>query len=385
MRRQLAVLIRCLALTMLGAQAFADPTLRHFDIQTQATASALNEFARQADITLVFASALVDKHQMVGIKGDFTVLEALKRLLDGTGLSFTQVSATTIAISAEAKADQQPPPPANGPGTAPDPNGNGNQTQGESNMNHRGLLTRIAALFALSGAALSGGHAYGQDTAATPPAAATGDASAANTSTLDEIVVTGTAQSKGLKKLDASFQITTASLEEIHDVGPSSSADLLKIVPSVWVESGGGAAGPNIELAGYPGGSGAPYVTYSINGSPLYPSHNLSFLDDSSMFRLDDTIERAEVVLGGSSVVFSDGQLGATANFILRQGSATDAWRSGRDGRLRGFVPDRRLLRRTDLEGLVHERRRLLSHVRRHPQFTVSRRRRRPVDRHPVA
>jgi outer membrane receptor protein involved in Fe transport len=324
MRRQLAVLIRCLALTMLGAQAFADPTLRHFDIQTQATASALNEFARQADITLVFASALVDKHQMVGIKGDFTVLEALKRLLDGTGLSFTQVSATTIAISAEAKADQPPPAPSNGPGNAPDSTGNGNQTQGESNMNHRGLFTRIAALFALSGAALSGGHAYGQDTSAAPAAAPTSDASAANTSTLDEIVVTGTAQSKGLKKLDASFQITTASLEEIRDVGPSSSADLLKIVPSVWVESGGGAAGPNIELAGYPGGSGAPYVTYSINGSPIYPSHNLSFLDDSSMFRLDDTVERAEVVLGGPSVVFSDGQLGATANFILRQGSAVE-------------------------------------------------------------
>ena len=92
MRRRFAVLIRCFALTMLGAQAFADPTLRHFDIQTQATPSALNAFARQADITLVFASALVDRHQMVGIKGDFTVLEALKKLLEGTGLSFTQVA-----------------------------------------------------------------------------------------------------------------------------------------------------------------------------------------------------------------------------------------------------------------------------------------------------
>jgi outer membrane receptor protein involved in Fe transport len=321
MRRRLGFLIRCLALTMLGAQAFADPTLRHFDIQTQATASALNEFARQADISLVFSSALVDKHQTIGIKGDFTVLEGLRRLLDGSGLSFTQVSATTIAISAETKAAEPQPPPANGPGAAPDPVGNGNQTKGDDNMNHRGLFTRIAALFAFSGAALSSVHADGQDTAAP---AAPADASAANTSTLDEIVVTGTAQSKGLKKLDASFQITTASLEEIRDVNPSSSADLLKIVPSVWVESGGGAAGPNIELAGYPGGSGAPYVTYSINGSPIYPSHNLSFLDDSSMFRLDDTIERAEVVLGGPGVVFSDGQLGATANFILRQGSAIE-------------------------------------------------------------
>src|SRR5712692_3873481 len=178
MRRRLAVLVRFLALTMLGAQAFADPTLRHFDIQAQATASALNEFARQADITLVFASALVDKHQMVGIKGDFTVLEALRKLLDGTGLSFTQVSATTIAISAETKAADPQHPPASGPGAVPDPTGNGNQTKGDHKMNHRGLFTRIAALFTLTGAVLAGGHANGQDTAA--PAVA-GDASAANT------------------------------------------------------------------------------------------------------------------------------------------------------------------------------------------------------------
>ncbi|HEY2635241.1 MAG TPA: secretin and TonB N-terminal domain-containing protein, partial [Steroidobacteraceae bacterium] len=241
MRRRLEVLIRCLALTMLGAQAFADPTLRHFDIQTQATASALNEFARQADITLVFASALVDKHRMVGIKGDFTVLEALRRLLDGTGLSFTQVSATTIAISAETKAAEPQHPPASGPGAVPDPTtGNGNQTKGEDNMNHRGLFTRIAGLFALSGAVLAGAHAYGQEAAAEPAAV---DASAANTSTLEEIVVTGSAQAKGLKKLDASFSISTASLEEIRDVNPSSSADLLKIVPGIWAESSAGEAG----------------------------------------------------------------------------------------------------------------------------------------------
>jgi hypothetical protein len=182
MRRQLSVLMRFTALMMIGAQAFADPTLRHFDIQTQATASALNEFARQADITLVFSSALVAKHQTVGIKGDFTVLEGLRLLLDGTGLAFTQVSATTIAISAQIKADRQPQAPVDATGAAPDSTSNGHTTKGDDNMNHRGLFTRIAGLFALSGAVLAGGHAYGQDTAATP--AAPTDASAANTSTL---------------------------------------------------------------------------------------------------------------------------------------------------------------------------------------------------------
>jgi hypothetical protein len=313
--RGVFVLIRLLSLTGLTAQCYADDALRHFDIHTRVAASALNEFARQADITLVFSSTLVAQRQTVSIRGDYTVIDALKRLLDGSGLSFKQLSAKTIAISAEAATNDSPDPPNETP------------IKGDSSMNRSGFFARIASAFAFTGAAVVGTHAYGQESAPAPAPSTTAetptDASAASTATLDEVVVTGYAGSGGTKKLDASYQITTASLEEIRDVGPSSAADLLKIVPSVWAESGGGEAGPNIELAGYPGGSGAPYVTYSINGSPIYPSHNLSFLDDSSMFRLDDTIERAEVELGGTGVLLSDGQLGATANFILRQGSAT--------------------------------------------------------------
>ena len=66
-----------------------------------------------------------------------------------------------------------------------------------------------------------------------------------------------------------------------------------------------------------------PTSTYQIEGSPVYPMATLSFMDNSSMFRLDDTIERTEVVQGGPSVVYSNGQIGATANFILRHGTDT--------------------------------------------------------------
>jgi hypothetical protein len=323
LRPRILLLFRCWALAMFGAQAYADSTaLRHFDIQAQTAAAALNEFARQADITLVFSSALVAKHQILAIHGDFTVIDALRKLLGGSGLSFKQVSDTTIAIDAANEAGASGDAPKPGSGTA----GNDKQNKGDNDMNHHGFLTRIAGLFALSGAVPTGGHAYGQQTAADQPAAAPAvatDASAANTETLDEIVVTGSAQSSGLRKLDASFSITTASLEEIRDVNPSSSADLLKIVPGLWAESSGGATGPNIEIAGFPGGGDAPYVTYQINGSPVYPVSTLSFMDNSSQFRLDESVERAEVLIGGPGVVLSNGQLGATANFILRQGSAT--------------------------------------------------------------
>jgi outer membrane receptor protein involved in Fe transport len=320
------LLVDYMVLALVGAQAHAGGALHHFDIQSQTAASALNEFARQADITLVFSSTLVAKYQTAAVRGDFTVADGLRKLLDGTGLSFNQLSGSTIAISAASAAVEVKDPPTSGTDAAAEPASNERQSKGESTMNHRGFFTRVAGLFALSGALLAGGHASAQETAAAaqPTAGqAAADASAANTSTLDEIVVTGSAEAKGLRKLDASFSITTASLEEIRDVNPSSSADLLKIVPGIWAESSAGAAGANIELAGFPGGGDAPYITYAINGSPIYPASTLSFMDNSSQFRLDESVERAEVLQGGPGVVLANGQLGATANFILRQGTAT--------------------------------------------------------------
>jgi outer membrane receptor protein involved in Fe transport len=141
------------------------------------------------------------------------------------------------------------------------------------------------------------------------------------TTTLETVVVTASAI--GVKKLDASYSIVTANREEIRQANPVSVADLLKISPGIWPESTGGQTGANIEIAGFPGGGDAPFFTNMINGSPIYGMSSLSFMDSSSLFRLDDTIQRVEIVQGGPGAVFGPGQMGATANFILRQGTAT--------------------------------------------------------------
>lgn len=139
---------------------------------------------------------------------------------------------------------------------------------------------------------------------------------------LDTIVVSGTAQSGGLRKRDASFSITTATDEEIREAAPKSTADLLKIVPGVWAEAAGGTTGANIDVRGFPGGSDAPFITVQMDGSPLFPPPTLSFLENSTLFRIDDTVERVEVLRGGPSPIFSNGQPGATINFIQKKGGA---------------------------------------------------------------
>jgi outer membrane cobalamin receptor len=147
-------------------------------------------------------------------------------------------------------------------------------------------------------------------------------AAQSDTQSLEGIVVTGTATSAGVRKIDASYNIVAADLEQIKEANPVSTADILKISPGIWAESSGGQTGANIEIAGFPGGGDAPYFTNMVNGSPLYGMSSLSFMDSSSLLRLDDTIERVEIIQGGPGAVFGAGQMGATANFILRQGTA---------------------------------------------------------------
>ncbi len=140
---------------------------------------------------------------------------------------------------------------------------------------------------------------------------------------LDEIVVTASAQA--VRKLDASFNITSASLEEIQMANPASAAEIYKLSPGVWPEASGGQTGVNIDVAGFPNGGGdSPYFTTMIQGSPLYGSPFLSFMDNSSLVRFDDTVERVEIVQGGTGAIFGPGQVGATANFILRTGIGQD-------------------------------------------------------------
>ena len=136
---------------------------------------------------------------------------------------------------------------------------------------------------------------------------------------LEQVVVTATATA--VKKLDASYSITAVNADEIKMANPKSTADLLKVSPGIWPESTGGQTGANIEIAGFPGGGDAPYFTNQIMGSPVYGAPTLSFFEGTSAIRLDDTVERVEIVQGGPSVVFADGQMGATANYILRRGT----------------------------------------------------------------
>ncbi len=197
-------------------------------------------------------------------------------------------------------------------------------------MGNNKQLTRLMLSAAIAGILMSATAMAQDNTQAQSTATTTAPANARKTSqqkaaeaktttTLQQVVVTGSAT--GVKKIDASYTLTTANAEQIKMANPKSTADLLKISPGLWPESTGGQTGANIEIAGFPGGGDAPYFSTQLMGSPVYGMPTLSFFETTSIFRLDDTVERVEILQGGPSVVFGDGQIGATANFMLKQGT----------------------------------------------------------------
>jgi outer membrane receptor protein involved in Fe transport len=197
------------------------------------------------------------------------------------------------------------------------PRGGAHPARQRANLNT--VAAVVAGILGTSALAVTG-SAHAQtaptQTSATTPA----QMGMETTQNLQEVVVTATATA--VKQLDASYNIVSASLQQIQMADPSSVAEIYKLSPGVWPEASGGQTGVNIDVAGFPlGGGDSPYFTTMIEGTPLYGSPYLSFMDNSSLIRMDDTVERVEIVQGGPSAIFGPGQPGATANFILRTGS----------------------------------------------------------------
>ena len=139
---------------------------------------------------------------------------------------------------------------------------------------------------------------------------------------MEGVVITGTAGGVGIAKKDASFSVTTITPRQLEQFSPPSTAAALDMVPGVWSESSGGVAGANIFVRGLPSSGDAPFVTMSINDAPIYGTETLSFFEQSSIFRIDETVASTEALRGGPSTIFSNGEAGLTTNFNLVKGTS---------------------------------------------------------------
>jgi len=135
---------------------------------------------------------------------------------------------------------------------------------------------------------------------------------------LAEIIVTGRAGVDQRTREETSYSVTRIGEEALRLQAPTSVTESLKSVPGFWVEASGGEASGNVRARGIPV-DGFGSVTLLEDGMPVQNDPALGYLNGDQAFRLDESIERIEVVRGGPSSLFYSNAPAGAVNYIRRQ------------------------------------------------------------------
>ena len=239
-------------------------------------AKALQAFSHEAGLQIVYGSEIADSIRSPGAQAGIAPEQQLRQLLAGTGLSYRFVTPNTVTI-----------------------------IQGNVATN-----AGSPASAAVTTAGSAGTNTHGNDAAAPQGDKTTKD--------LERVVVTARSGVDVRTRAQTSYSITTIDEDRLRMQGPTSVTEAMKSVPGFWVESSGGEASGNIRARGIPV-DGFGSVNLLEDGIPVQHDPALGYLNADQAFRLDETIERIEVVRGGPSSIFYSNAPAGAINFIPRQ------------------------------------------------------------------
>lgn len=288
MRNRLALQIALVLGTSvpLAALAGAPSAPQTTAIAPMLLAKALENFSHEAGLQVVYGSDIADSVRSPGAQAGLTPEQQLRQLLTGTGLTYRFVTPNTVTIV---------------PG---DVAGNAATNAGSP----------------ASAAVTTAGSTVPSSTssAASNSAASASPNIDKNTKDLDQVVVTARSGVDVRTRAETSYSITTIDEDRLRMQAPTSVTEAVKSVPGFWVESSGGEASGNIRARGIPV-DGFGSVQLLEDGIPVQHDPALGYLNADQAFRLDETIERVEVVRGGPSSIFYSNAPAGAINFIPRQ------------------------------------------------------------------
>ena len=138
---------------------------------------------------------------------------------------------------------------------------------------------------------------------------------------LEEVVVTGVFDKR--TKMNASVAISTLNAKQIENLVPNSSADLLKNLPGVYVNTSKGEVGNSIYTRGLNYNGGFFYVSMQEDGLPVMGISGL--VQPDAYIRADATLQRIESVRGGTASILGANAPGGIFNYVSKTGGTTFA------------------------------------------------------------
>jgi iron complex outermembrane recepter protein len=85
-------------ITLLAAAPSSEPVKFHFKIDSQPLGTALQQFAEQSGVQIIFFSQVTEGFQAPALHGFYTISNALEMLLSGSRLTFRVINPKTIEI-----------------------------------------------------------------------------------------------------------------------------------------------------------------------------------------------------------------------------------------------------------------------------------------------
>ena len=137
---------------------------------------------------------------------------------------------------------------------------------------------------------------------------------------LDEVVLTASSTFRSQKQ--APLSISSVKMKEITKLSANSQADILRSVPGITAEGGGGETASNIFVRGLPSGGQYVFNPLQYDGMPLISSFGLNSSAHDVYARPDIGFKGVEFVRGGSAVLYGAGSVAGIINYTSKTGDA---------------------------------------------------------------
>jgi iron complex outermembrane receptor protein len=290
-RLTVAAAISCILLSSLpAAEPAAAAINQSIDIPPEGLGSALETFARDRKLQLIYATDDVENRYTNGAVGNLSAGDALKRILKGTGLSYQFLDANTVTVQ-----------PAGGS------YGKAESESGATSSEGSKSVVRIQDLrLAQVNPPLTGADSSAQNVSQT----------SSNSSRLTEILVT--AQKKTERLQDVPESITVLDPQALAESGQNRLIDYFASVPGLNVAANSAGGGTNyVTIRGLSAGAYQnPIVSTVIDDVPATSSLQRAFGGDTSPDLDPSDLARIEVLKGPQGTLYGADSLGGLIKYV---------------------------------------------------------------------
>ncbi len=137
---------------------------------------------------------------------------------------------------------------------------------------------------------------------------------------LDEVVLTASATFRSQK--DTPMSISSLKQKAITKLSANSQADIIRSIPGITAEGGGGETATNVFVRGLPSGGQYVFNPLQYDGMPLMSTFGLNSSAHDVYARPDIGFKGVEFVRGGAAVLYGAGSVAGIINYTSKTGDS---------------------------------------------------------------